>query len=186
MLGFVRWRLRTSDVQRRQLEIQVAERTYELGERVKELNCLYDISKLVETPDISLPEIVEGTVALIPLAWQYPGLACARITLEGQEFSTENFCTGPWQQTADILVHGEQSGVIQVGYLQERPESGRALESDSPFLKEEKSLLDALARRLGEVIERRHAEEHIHRSKVQLAALEERERIGRELHDDLG
>jgi hypothetical protein len=48
------------------------ERTKELGERVKELNCLYGISALVEKPGVSLAEILQRTVELIPPGWQYP------------------------------------------------------------------------------------------------------------------
>ena len=47
-------------------------KTHDLGERVKELNCFYGISKLVEKQDISLKEIIQGTVDLIPPSWQYP------------------------------------------------------------------------------------------------------------------
>ncbi len=197
VLARVKTHLALRDMQKRlqeqnaQLEQEIAERVqaeetrqelmHVLDERVKELSCLYGISNLVETPDISLEEIVEGTVDLIPPAWQYPEITCARIILEGQEFSTKNFQESPWKQAADILVHGEQSGTVQVGYLQERPQS-----DEDPFLKEERSLLNAIAERLGGITERKRAAEHIRRSEIQLAALEERERIGRELHDDLG
>ncbi len=125
-----------------------------LDERVKELDCLYGISKLVETPVISLGKIVEGIVALIPPAWQYPEVTCARITLEGREFSTKNFAPGPWQQTSDILVNGEPRGAVQVGYLEQRPQH-----DDGPFLKEERNLLDVIAEQLGRTIERMRAEE---------------------------
>ncbi len=46
---------------------------HELGERVKELNCLYGIATLVETPDISLEEILQGTADLIPPILAVPG-----------------------------------------------------------------------------------------------------------------
>ncbi len=128
-----------------------------LDERVKELDCLYGISKLVETPDISLEEMVEGIVALIPPAWQYSEVTCARITLEGQEFSTENFAVSSWQQTSDILVNGEPRGTVQVGYLEQRPQH-----DDGPFLKEERNLLDAIAKQLDKIIERMHAKEREH------------------------
>ena len=127
-------RVTMSDItERKQAERAVEELAYDLGERVKELNCLHGISDLVEIPGISLEEILQGTVDLIPPAWQYPEVTCARITLEGQEFSTENFCHSPWQQTAGILARGEQIGTVQVGYLQERPAS-----DEGPFLKEER------------------------------------------------
>ena len=39
-----------------------------LGERVKELDCLFNISRLVETPGISLPNILQRCVELLPPA----------------------------------------------------------------------------------------------------------------------
>ena len=43
-----------------------------LAERIKELNCLYGISNLLENQDVSLPWIMQRAVELIPAAWQYP------------------------------------------------------------------------------------------------------------------
>ncbi|MCP4577832.1 MAG: PAS domain S-box protein, partial [Deltaproteobacteria bacterium] len=45
---------------RKQAEETLQRKTYDLGERVKELNCLYCISSLIEKPDISLYEIIQG------------------------------------------------------------------------------------------------------------------------------
>ena len=55
-----------------------------LRERVKELNCLYGISNLVQTPGISLEEILQGTVELIPAAWQYPAMVLPRSSVGAQ------------------------------------------------------------------------------------------------------
>ena len=124
--------------------------THDLGERVKELNCLYSISTLVETPNISLDEIVQGIVDLMPPAWQYPEIACARIILEGQEFSAARFAESAWQQTADIIVHGERVGTVQLCYREQRSEG----ESEGPFSQGERELIQAIAKRLGRIIER--------------------------------
>ncbi len=155
--------------------------THALDERVKELSCLYGISKLVMTPDISLDEILQGTVYLMPPSWQYPEITCARILLEGREFRTENYQESQWKQSADIYVFGELSGFVEVDYLEETPGI-----DEGPFLMEERNLLNAIAERLGRIAERLQSEERIHQNELQLAASEERERIGRELHDDLG
>jgi PAS domain S-box-containing protein len=155
--------------------------THTLGERVKELSCLYNISKLIMTPDISLDEILQGTVDLIPPSWQYPEITSARIILEERELRTENYRESPWVQAADIFVYGEKCGFMEVCYLEERPEI-----DEGPFLREERNLINAITQRLGKTTERLRSEERIHQNELQLAALEERERIGRELHDDLG
>ena len=142
--------------ERKRSERALQKLAFDLGERVKELNCLHGISDLVEIPGISLEEIVAGTVDLIPPAWQYPEITCARIALEGQEFRTENYAPGPWQQTADILARGEQIGVVEVGYLEARPES-----DEGPFLQEERALINTIAKRMGEISERMQGQSQI-------------------------
>ena len=93
---------------RKRAEDALRSRTDDLGERVKELNCLYGISNLVHRPDISLEELLRGTVDLIPSSWQYPEVTCARITLDGRECRTESFRETAWRQTSNIIVNGER------------------------------------------------------------------------------
>ena len=122
----------------------------DLNERVKELNCLYAISGLVEKQDISLEGIFQGIVDLIPPAWQYPEITCARIILDDQEFKTDNFEETIWKQVGDIIVYSVPKGTLEVCYLEERPEH-----EEGPFTKEERNLLNAIRERLGRIIERK-------------------------------
>ena len=163
------------------------ERTLELGKRVKEQNCLYDMAEILDTPDILLDDILQKTAAIIPPAFQYPEITSVRVILKGQEFRTENFRETSWKQSSDIIVSGEQIGSVEVCYLEEKPQM-----DDGPFLKEEISLLDAIAERLRRVIERREAEEKVLDYQAQLKSLaselslaeeRERHRIATELHD---
>ncbi len=124
-------------------------RTHDIGERVKELNCLYEVSRLSTAREKSLSEILQDSANLIPPAWQYPGITCARITYEGQEFTTENFKKTGWGQFADITASGTKVGSIEVYYLEERPEI-----DEGPFLKEERPLIDALGKQLGNITEK--------------------------------
>ncbi|MCP4603952.1 MAG: PAS domain S-box protein, partial [Proteobacteria bacterium] len=130
------------------------------GERVKELNCLYGISHLVETPDISLEEILQGTVDLIPSAWQYPSVTCARIIHQEQEFKTTGFEQTIWKQAAGIVVSGERVGAVEICYREEKPGS-----DEGPFSKEERNLLNVIVERLGRIIERKRAEEALQQAK---------------------
>ena len=75
-----------------------------LAERIKELNCLYGISNLFENQDVSLPWIMQRAVELIPAAWQYPENACARIELDGQEYTSNNFKKTRWCQNTKIVL----------------------------------------------------------------------------------
>ena len=128
----------------------------ELGERVKELNCLYGLARLVEKPNISLEEILEGLVEIMPPTWQYPDITCSRVLLGETEYETDNFRGTEWIQIADIMVFGNKEGSLEVCYLEEMPES-----YEGPFLAEERDLIDALAERLGRVIERMRGEQQL-------------------------
>ncbi len=150
-------RVTMSDITERKQAIgELQGLAHELGERVKELDCLYSIANLVETPGCTLEEILQGAAELIPPAWKYPEVACARILLDGQEYRTDSFAQSPWQHSADILVEGKKRGTIQVGYLQKQTAG-----DEDPFLREERNLLGAIAGRLGAVVERMHAQEQI-------------------------
>jgi len=124
-----------------------------LDKRIKELNCLYALADLIEKPSISLDEIFQGTLDLISAAMQYPEIAYARIILEGAAFKTRNYKATQWRQVADIIAHGEKIGKLEVGY----PEVTPGWEND-PFLAEEKTLLTAVAERMGKIVEHKHAE----------------------------
>ncbi|MEE8471210.1 MAG: ATP-binding protein, partial [Dehalococcoidia bacterium] len=140
--------------ERKRAEEALQKQKYDLGERVKELSCLYGISDLIGKQGISLEEILQGVVELIPSGWQYPEATCARIVLDGQQFRTENFRQTAWSQASDIIAHGDQIGTVEACYLEERLE-----EDEGPFLNEERSLLNAIAERVGRIIERKRAEE---------------------------
>jgi PAS domain S-box-containing protein len=132
---------------------------YELVERAKELRCLYEVANITGTPDITLYQRFEEIINMLPRAWQFPEIACARITINDREFKTKNFSESNWKMSADILVHGARAGMIEIGYLEARPEV-----NEGPFSKEERLLLDAVAERLGIITEHRQAEEALKES----------------------
>ena len=123
-----------------------------LRERVKELTGLYNLAQLSERPEISLDELLQGIAALLPPAWQYPEITVGRIVLDGRSYSSASDSGGDLRQRAPIVVGGLERGLVEVSYREQRPELG-----EGPFLKEERSLLDAIAREIAVIIERREA-----------------------------
>jgi hypothetical protein len=85
----------------------------------------------------------------MPRAWQYPDVSCAGTKLDVTELKTENYKETNWQQVSEVIVQGVPRGKLVVGYPEKRPES-----DDGPLLQEEKALLDAIAERVGRIIER--------------------------------
>ena len=166
---------------RKRAEEAIEQRTQDLGERVKELNCLYGISNLVEKPDISLDEIIHGVVELIPLSWRYPEITCSRVLLEGKEYKTENFKETNWKQSSEFFVHGKRMGVLEVYSLEEKPEI-----DDGPFFKEERDLIQAITERLGHTIERLQAEEALKESEERFKGLIEQSPVSVQMMDPDG
>ncbi len=70
---------------------QILAVTKNLEARVKELNCLYSMSKIRENDCLSFNELFQAIVNIIPAAWQYPDIVCTRLVLAGHEFRTANF-----------------------------------------------------------------------------------------------
>jgi len=124
-----------------------------LTERVKELTCLYGIAQIAGQPGISLEEIIQRIVELLPPAWQYPETAFARIILDGISYTTQDFRECLQKQTAEIIVGGVPRGVVELVYVEEKPDL-----DEGPFLQEERNLIDAVARQVALVVERKQAE----------------------------
>ena len=139
---------------RKRADKTLKESEHALRERVKELSCLYSLAKLIERPGISLEEILEGIVKLLPPAWLYTEITSARIILNGQTYSTPNFRDGGQRQIANIVINEEQRGVVEVVYLEKKPEL-----DEGPFLREERNLIEAIAREVALIVERKQTEE---------------------------
>ncbi len=135
-------------------------------ERAKELRALYALAEMAQREGLTLDRLYQGLTDILPESWQYPEIACARTVIGEREFRTNNFMESAWMQSAPVTVSGSAVGRIDVGYREEMPE-----EDEGPFLKEERRLIDALAERLGQIIEREQAEEALRGSESQYRGL---------------
>ncbi len=159
--------------ERKRVEEAMRVKSHELGERVKELNCLYSISRLVEQEGSLLGEIIQGVLDLIPPAFQHPEITCAQVMLQEERHQTRNFKETEIKIARDILVHDEQIGCLEI-CLQDQD---LGCDKDH-FLAEEKNLIDMIGERLGRVIERKQAQEALRESKEQLYQAQKMETLG--------
>ena len=132
--------------------------SHELIERIKELECLYRVSALVQKRDLDLSQLLLKIAQFIPSAWQYPDSACARIVYEGKVYCSPNFRETVWKQISPINVADHMSGTVEVCYLEEKKE-----EDEGPFLAFERRLLQGIAQLLGGAIDRRKGEDKLQR-----------------------
>lgn len=122
---------------------------HSLRERIKELNCLYGVTELIEENEEDIDVAMQGIANLLPISWQYPEITTGRVILNETHYSTANFEVSPWRQATDIYEGNERIGIIEVFYMEEMPEI-----DEGPFLKEERLLINAIAIRIGSAMER--------------------------------
>lgn len=141
------------------LEAEISNRPLDerqLQQRLKHLNCLYGLSKIVNRQGIPLDQIFQETVSLIRDAYKYPNAMCVRINFDGIQYQTDNFKKSELSRKTQIKANGENVGALEVYHL-----GGKAKNGEEPFLKEEDDLLNAVAEWLGSIAERKKAEEKL-------------------------
>ena len=141
------------------LEAEIGNRPLDqrqLQQRLKHLNCLYGLSKIVNRHEIPLEQIFQETVSLIRDAYKYPNAMCVRINFDGIQYKTDNFKKSELSRKTQIKAHGENVGAIEVYHL-----GGKVKNGEEPFLKEEDDLLNAVAEWLGSIAESKKAEEKL-------------------------
>lgn len=126
----------------------------ELRERIKELTCLYGIAKLVGDPPVPIETILYNIAKLLPPAMQYPEISGGRIILDENYYSIPSDFQENWSKLGSpIIVNGKKRGFVEVAYVEKKPAS-----DIGPFLKEEKKLIDTIARQVALIIEQKQIE----------------------------
>lgn len=168
----------------------IEERTGDLEERVKELTCLFALSRLCQQEGMSRGALFQGIVDLVPLSWHYPERTWARMVIEGEEYTTAGFKETSWKQSTAIVIDGKRVGALEVYFLGEEPESGQA-----PFLVEEHGLIASIGSQVANIVQLKRAEEKLvqHQNQLrnmasQLSLAEEsaRRNFAAYLHDQIG
>jgi signal transduction histidine kinase len=160
--------LEQAETQHNQVQEALLLRTHELEERIKELNCLYGISKIWRKPGYSFDVMIQEIIDILPESWQYPEITCAKAIIDGIAYRTKNFRETKWKLACSIIVYREKVGAIEIYYLEEKPKS-----DEGPFLNEERNLINAISDQLARIIENERIEETLrenenkHRHKIE-------------------
>ncbi len=122
-----------------------------IGERVRQLNCLYSLTRLVQDESLSIIQVFEKVPELVVDAMKHPELACARLVWYDKIFKTENYVTPKEKIVSRISVEERNIGFIEAGYP-DVPE-----EDDQVFSREDEELIRTFCDQLGEAIEHHNA-----------------------------
>lgn len=133
----------------RRSQEELRERRDQLAARVRELNCLYAISTLVERQGDALDHICEGVTRLLADCLRQP--VVVRISLDGRVFQSS-----PGEVTQPCWRREVTAGKRTVGEVQAWCPNATSQASDA-FSVEERRLLDAVSVRLGQIVERAEA-----------------------------
>jgi hypothetical protein len=108
-------------------------------ERLKELSTINRTTTILKEGK-SIEESLQKIVHILPVGWQYPEFARARIIYGGNEFRSKDFSSSDWTQKQEFETIDNEKGSIEIFYTKNFPEA-----DEGPFLREERDLIENLA-----------------------------------------
>lgn len=133
----------------------------QLRERVKELKCLYALSRIAMDVRADVSALFAEVASIVQAAMQHSKQAQVRIVMGGEEFSSPQFKKVKSRIRVPFMVDNTHQGTLEVGYLPSRSAA-------ATFLPEERKLLQAVARELAFIIKRSFIEEEKQKLQLQL------------------
>ncbi|MGZ2372005.1 ATP-binding protein [Ancylomarina sp. YFZ004] len=121
-----------------------------IKQRVKELQCIHQLTQVIEKDRSCSEEKRNEIIKIIPLGFQYPEHTGCSIIFYGEVFKTENNTSSPWMLENPLYNGNKLVGYIQVCFNKKSKKN--------PFLKEEKELLNTISQQLSAFIEQQHNE----------------------------
>lgn len=118
-----------------------------LKERVKELTCLYEISKTISRSSCIEKQVLKKIISSTKKAWRYGEDAIIEIHVPEYVLSTSKLENESVSQSSIIKIANATIGFIKVHY----PKNKYTL---NDFLKEEQKLLDTIAFEIGNYLEK--------------------------------
>lgn len=152
---------------RRKAEKALEQRTRELDERVKELNCLYDISRLLNQTSAGFDQVMQSVAGMLPGGFTHADMVCAKVTVGAREFVSGRYQETPWRFVCPVTAGGLRRGSIMINYLH-KVFLG---DGEELFSEEEKNLVGAIAEMAGHFAARWETEQALSESELKYKTL---------------
>jgi pyruvate, water dikinase len=114
-----------------------------LDERMKELNCLFEIEELLHQSELSADEVMEQSAKIIKTGMRYSDICAVEIVYRDARFKSGKVKKTPWTFQKDIILQDRSVGWIKVIYLEQKLD-----ETGNAFLPEEIKTIESIAVRL--------------------------------------
>jgi PAS domain S-box-containing protein len=163
-----------SDVtEKKKSEQTYSELTANLNQKIKQLNCLYDITDISGVPGITFEDIMEKSLEIIPVGLRYSHDIGVQIVFDKTTYSSKNFIDSPWSYSVPIKVQKKKLGYIKVAYVEEKPNINK-----DPFHFNEKILLKNISEKFGKIIESKNLERVLRENQQKLEEVQRIAKIG--------
>jgi hypothetical protein len=120
---------------------KLADSEKKLRERVKEINCLYEISNVLCKPISTVDDIIYGVLDSLKSGFQYPEDIVSQIIFQGKDYCSNNFIKTEWKITHEGSIYNKKLRV-NIHYLEPHE-----------FLDEEKQLLRDIVQQIIAIFE---------------------------------
>ncbi len=158
---------------RKKYEETYSDLTTDLNQKIKQLNCLYDISDISGVPGITFEEIIEKSLEIIPVGLKYTHDIGVQIMFDNKIYASENYKETPWSYLVPIKVQKKKLGHIKVAYLEPKPKINK-----DPFHFNEKILLKNISEKFGQILEAKNLEKVLHENQERLQEIQRIAKIG--------
>lgn len=163
----------TDVTDRKKSEESYNELTSNLNQKIKQINCLYDISDISGVPGISFEDIIQKTIEIIPVGLKYSHDIGVQIIFDEKVYQSKNFKETPWLYVVPIKVQKKKLGQLKVVYLEEKPKINK-----DPFHFNEKILLKNISEKFGQIIESKKLEKVLRENQEKLQEIQRIAKIG--------
>lgn len=158
-----------------------------LRERIKEMTCMYGISRILADDISSRASVMKRVISLIPPAFQFPEYIRVEVEIDKKKYYSEKFEKSNEYISADIIENGRKRGYIGIYHVYNK-------KNDIVyFLDEESDLLNTLASQIALIIEKERSLDEKIRLETQLRHADRLATIGQlaagvahELNEPLG
>ena len=131
-----------------------ADENAELYEKIRILTCLYKISELVVDGATAFEKTLQAIIDLVPQAFEYPENVAAAISLGETSYRSHGVVSFKSSAQKSIVVNGDVRGELEIGCVED---GSFALSEAGVCTIEEDHLLEAVAKKVAYIIDRKEA-----------------------------